>query len=422
MLPANLTAAAFHSYPPEAQALAVEHLALLQQLPLAFLPNLLRELIDFDEKFPAERTELRAQLTYLATLTTPQLSHLFANFSSLGLSPDLQSVDWVNQPLTFTEGLSAHLWSTHQMDSFRAAATAYGTDLQAALPPAPLPIPRLGIAVIGLGAPAPKSPLFRKLREHGTYFSHIDPTDGLGHLLAAVYSRATSHPVPYGHWYVEGGASATHDLDPITTVSYSALTPVLHTLLDRIQTDVSRPGMGPEELRNHLARLAPTELGMHGDPVLDRFQLRLLTEGSGTQIFSTTFAQWTAREALRRAQPLTLLTRFAPRQRQRPMNELLTRSEAPPELDPVGSLIDADMAAYYQWINQGRLPGSKASMFLAWFEGANEAVAIGPSMPRAATSTSPLKLAALLALMTDRLFPRGSDLTITLPSAYPSSS
>ena len=71
--------------------------------------------------------------------------------------------------------------------------------------------------------------------------------------------------------------------------------------------------------------LAPSSLGMNkaGDEVLDRFQVKLLTEGSGTQIFSTTFAQWATREALRRAQPLTLVVRFAPRQKQKPMNELL---------------------------------------------------------------------------------------------------
>src|SRR5206468_695715 len=79
--------------------------------------------------------------------------------------------------------------------------------------------------------------------------------------------------------------------------------------------------------------------------VLDRFQVKLLTEGSGTQIFSTTFAQWTAREALRRAQPLTLLVRFAPRQRQKPMNEMLSASREVADLDPLGSLIDADMGA-----------------------------------------------------------------------------
>ena len=45
--------------------------------------------------------------------------------------------------------------------------------------------------------------------------------------------------------------------------------------------------------------------GRPKDEVLERFKVSLLTEGSGTQIFSTSFAQWAAREALRRAQPLT---------------------------------------------------------------------------------------------------------------------
>ncbi len=44
--------------------------------------------------------------------------------------------------------------------------------------------------------------------------------------------------------------------------------------------------------------------------MLNRFQLSLLTEGSGTQVFATTFVQWAAREALRRAQPLTVFTPF----------------------------------------------------------------------------------------------------------------
>src|SRR5207342_1767734 len=153
-------------------------------------------------------------------------------------------------------------------------------------------------------------------------------------------------------------------------------------LLDYIQTEIKRPGMGPEELRTHLAKLTPADLGLSGDPVLGRFQVKCLTEGSGTQIFSTTFAQWAAREALRRAQPWTLVVRFAPRQRQRPMNELLLGERADAELDPDGSLVDGDMGAYYNWLNQQRLPGAEHSGFVAWFEGHKEAVAIGPGIPR----------------------------------------
>jgi hypothetical protein len=158
--------------------------------------------------------------------------------------------------------------------------------------------------------------------------------------------------------------------------------------------------MGPEELRTDMARLVPVDLGMDkaGDPVLDRFKVKLLTEGSGTQIFSTTFAQWTAREVLRRAEPLTLLVRFAPRQRQRPMNEMLLSPKANPELDPIGSLVDADMGAYYHWINQQRLPGSERSAFLVWFEGQRQALVISPSLPKRTESSSELDLGQLLSL------------------------
>jgi hypothetical protein len=173
-------------------------------------------------------------------------------------------------------------------------------------------------------------------------------------------------------------------------------------LLKNIDAEIGRPGMGPEELRSHMARLSPSDVGMdrNGDVVLDRFQLKLFTEGSGTQIFSTTFAQWTAREALRRAQPLSLVVRFAPRQRQRPMNELLSSGLTRPDLDFDGSLVDADMGAYYHWINQQRLPGSDQSSFLVWFEGHNQALAVAPTLPRGTTSSSSMDLGALVALIT----------------------
>jgi len=152
-------------------------------------------------------------------------------------------------------------------------------------------------------------------------------------------------------------------------------------------------------LRTTLAQMRPADLGMaqEGDQVLDRFQVKLLTEGSGTQIFSTVFAQWAAREALRRAQPLTLLVRFAPRQRQKPMNELLSPNTVAPELDVIGSLIDADMGAYYNWLNQQRLPGADESLFLVWFEGRSQALAIAPSMPRGTESTTATDLAQILS-------------------------
>ncbi len=399
MLPANLTASHFARYPPLARTLASTHLALLQKLPLAFLPSLLRELIDYDYKFPAERTQIDRQFVYLESLSAADLAQCFDAFSRIRLTAEQTSSDWCGQPINFTEQLSAYLWRTHQMDAFRNAAIVYGEHLHKALGLTPPAIPRLGLAVIGQGASPHQLPLFPKLRSHGTLFTNVDPANGLSTLVGCLEARARQQPIPYGHWYIDGGLPLQHS-DLITTVSYDRLASARAALFERIQKQVNKPGVGPEELRDHLMHLLPSELGMADDSMLDRFQLKVLTEGSGTQIFSTTFTQWATREALRRAEPLTLLARFAPRQRQRPMNELLAGDEGALQLDPEGSLIDADMAAYYQWINQQRLAGERQSSFLVWFEGQQQALVASPTLPRGTESSSSISIAALLSLAT----------------------
>lgn len=161
-----------------------------------------------------------------------------------------------------------------------------------------------------------------------------------------------------------------------------------------------QPGAeGPEALRTRLARMNPAEFGMPatGDAAtLARFQLSVLTEGSGTQLFSTTFVQWTVRETLRRAQPLTLIARFTPRVREQSMKDVISGSPQTAALDPAGSLIDADIGAYYTWINQQRLPGAERASFLACFENHREAIAIGPAFERGREDAKPIDMQGLL--------------------------
>jgi hypothetical protein len=402
MQPRDLAPGNLAAYPPQGRSLAVAHLDTLRQLPLAFLPSLLREIIQYDSLFPVERTAIDKQLAALATMNQQQLSDCVHEFAQITLSKELEAFDWVNQPAQFLELQSAWLWSSHQLDAFRTAANNYSSRLDAINPIEPPSIRRLGIAVIGQGVTAWNEPLFRNLRAQGTWFNRIRPDNGLRLLLDATAQRARTHPAAYAHWYIDGGAPADHD-PALTSISFSALEPLRSGLLQQMQKQIERPGMGPEQLRTWLAHLMPAELGIDAstDPVLARFQVSLFTEASGTQIFSTTFAQWTTREVLRRAQALTVIARFAPRQRQRPMNELLSGGPAAPELDPAGSLVDADMAAWYHWVNQQRLPGYEQSAFVAWFEDHNEAVAIGPTIPHGVESDSTLDLAQLLAFVSE---------------------
>jgi hypothetical protein len=397
MLPRDLKPEHFANYPPEARRLITDYLETARQLPLAYVANLLREVIEYDFKFPAERRSLEKELANARALSPALQKEWFAGFAAISLSPTLEQMDWANRPAQFVEKLSAFLWTTHQLDAFRRAAVDYAERLRRAVPPDQPPIPRLGIAVIGQGVQTYEQPLFRKLRAQGAYLSRVKPEGGLESLLKAVAQRAKDHPVPYGHWYVDGGSALEHS-PAVTCVSYEALAPVRAELLQKMHAQIEMPGMGPETLRTFLAQMTPQELGLRtADPVLDRFQVKLLTEGSGTQIFSTIFAQWAAREVLRRAQPCTLLVRFAPRQRQKPMNELLSGEHDQGEQDTVGSLIDADMGAYYNWINQQRLPRAEQSAFLGWFEDHGQAVIIGPAIPRGTESDAEIDLSKLLS-------------------------
>jgi len=398
MLPRDLKPELFNAYPPEAKKLATDYVGALKPLPLSFLSSLLKEIIEYDSKFPVERRTLERELENLRSLSETQRSEWFAEFNAIQLTSKLERFDWVNSPAQFVEQLSAHLWSTHQLDAFRKAAVDYADRLRAAVPQEQPPVPRLGISIIGKGVESYSEPLFRKLRPHGAYFSGVKPDDGLKALLDAASARAKAHPARYGHWYIDGGEEAEHDAS-LTTISYSALAPTRAALLRKMQAEISRPGMGPETLRTLMAEMRPADVGLDksADVVLSHFQLKLLTEGSGTQIFSTTFTQWAARETLRRAQPLTLIVRFAPRQRQKPMNELLSATSSGGELDLIGSLIDGDMGAYYNWINQQRLPGADKSAFIAWFEDHKEALVIGPSVPRGTESSTPAEIKQLLS-------------------------
>jgi hypothetical protein len=402
MQPSELTKASFASYPPLAQAFAVEHLAVLQQLPMVLAPLVLREVIAYDVRFPAERRTLDDQMIYLASLAGAERSRLLAGFASLTISKELNTTDWVHRPQQFSEALTAHLWATGQINAFHAAADQYAAAWRKAKPD-PLPaMPRLSIVLIGGGGESGAStyPLFRKLRAHGVYFPHVDPTDGLSAVLKTVAERAESHPAAYAHWYIDGGQAAPLDSASVARVSYSELADTRTAILRRMQGVITSGQGGPEALRTLLAETRPEDIGMSaksGDAVMNHFKLSILTEGSGTQIFSTTFAQWSAREALRRAQPVTLLVRFAPRQRQQPMSELLSGSHVENELDPAGSLVDGDMAAYYTWLNQQRLSGAEQSAFLAWHEGQNQAVAISPALPQGTTSPTSLSMSQVLA-------------------------
>ncbi|MGD0910632.1 MAG: hypothetical protein ABR928_01985 [Terracidiphilus sp.] len=405
MQPLELRPQSFSQYPPLGRAFAIKHLQLLQNLPLALLPIFLREIMGYDWSFPAERDELDRQFDYLQSLQTASFVSLMAPFSNLTLSREIEQIDWLNQPQHFSEQLSALLWSSQQIDAYHNAAAQYQKQLEPALAGNPPALPRFTIVAIGQGAVRTDLKLFRSLRQHGVLFTAVQPDRGIETLLDFVNKRAQNHPEQYAHWYIDGGqADPSCSLrEGVTVTSYNQLAPFAMKELSLTQSFVEQSSAikagGAEVAQSFMANLSPDDLGLNGNAentALRHFETRILTEGAGTQIFSTTFVQWAAREALRRAQPVTLFARFAPRQQMAPMNELLRRNPLTELTDPEGSLVDADMGAYYTWLNQGRLSGADQARFLVWFEGHELALAIGPTVPRGTTSSAPGNMTKIL--------------------------
>ncbi len=433
MQPGELQLTSFAGYAPMGAELARASLPLLQRLPMPLLPIVLREVSAFDWKFPREREDVRRQVRWLKGMPPGEFATTVRAFQELRLPANLSGVDWVNDPAGYMEQLTAALWATGQMPAFRQAATEYGDRLarvtgDAVAVPVPSaeegrepqaatgygaagrPVvtaratgaPRLVMVVLAaeLGRPAAGQVLYRKLRREGVVLDRVDPAGGVEVLRAEVQARAAREPGEYAHWTIDGGVAPASS--GVASVGYEALAPVREHLLGRARNAMSGDAArsGPEELRTLMAHLTPEAAGMAADrdPVMAHFELALLTEGSGTQIFSTTFVQWAARECLRRAHPTTLLARWTPRQREQGMNELL--SGAPSAgVDAAGSLVDADQGAWYTWLNLQRLPGAESSRFVVWQEGSSTAVAVGPGLPRGSVASSPMTMAQVLRLL-----------------------
>lgn len=400
MRPRELNESSFNSYPPQARDLARQNLDLLRELPTALDAVLLRDVMDLDTSFPVEKKAILARFAFLTSLSSSDRDALTRGFDRLSLPPELEAMDWVHDPQKFEENLTAYLWSSHQIDNFHTISEQFVDALHKAKP-APLPATaRWAVVVLGPGLKKDGYPLFRKLRPHGVFFPQVAGENGMDAILEALQARAARTPVDYGHWYFDGAQLHPAKLNGVHTFSWADSAQLRAAVLQRIEKVIGSGSAGPEKLRTLMAGwTAQTRNAGAGDSLVDNFVQRVYDQGAGTQIFSTTFVQWSARELLQRAQPVSVVARFGPRQLQRNMNEMFANPDA--KLDWEGSLVDADFGAYYTWINLNRLTGAENATFLAWSESHQEAVAIGPGLPRGTEAPQPITMDRLLKSFTE---------------------
>lgn len=399
MKPEDLKQISFAAYAAPSRALALQHLHLLATMPLSLLPSYLVQIQAYPVLFPVEQDRLRLQLNAMQ-----QKPDLLQAFRRIALPASLEKMNWVEQPGAFVGALSAALWQSGQIDAYhRAAEELFAALQQTGRPPADASVPApMLIAVIGQGTMPGAYELFSRLRTHGLYARKVDEAGAAALLTGLADKRATELEQPYAHWYVDGGepwplASATH----VQSIAFPRLAPVTDAVLREMDIAVN-DGAGPEILADRLRATPPGALHLQqvtDDPLIAHFLISLLTQGSGTQLYSTSFVQTAAVELIRRAQPQTLLLRFAPRRRPASMNDMLEQRAQSVELDAEGALVDADMAVYYAWLALQRQPGGERANLVVCVEGHGEAFVAGPGVTRGVESTTPLHMAQVLDLL-----------------------
>ncbi len=391
MKPGNLQAASFSSYPQSARTLAVADLPLLRAMPLSLALSYLVQIQEYPTLFPVEQERLRLQLAALAARPA-----LMDAFRVISVPETLEREEWVARPGRSLQALSGALWQTGQIDAYHRAAEA----LFAALPkPERASTAPVLLVAMGRGAaPGSGYPLFSRLRKEGLYLRRVDEAGAAEAISGFAAAQAHRNPREYAHWYVDGGSpwAAQGGVERFT---FPALAPVRDAVLREMDRAV-REGTGPELLAERMRGLPPSALGLAavtGDPRLGRFLVSLLTQGSGTQLYSTSFVQAGGVELIRRARPETLLLRFAPRRKPANMNDMLDQRAQSVELDPDGALVDADMAVYYAWLAL-RKQDERASL-VAWVEGHGEGFVVGPGVTRGVESTTAVTMRQALALI-----------------------
>ena len=145
----------------------------------------------------------------------------------------------------------------------------------------------------------------------------------------------------------------------LTGLSYERLLPyrdvLMRALFSKVQTGVESPQAFAAYARSLTLAPEPGALP-NPDAIVQAFVRDVLLTGNGTLFVNNTFVEWAAVQALRRAQPRLLVTRYGVRDKLKPFSSLLlfsqprTSDQIPLIEDPVGSFIDVEQLSYYVWV------------------------------------------------------------------------
>lgn len=362
---------------------------LLGRFPRTFGPALSAQIRGWDLLFPAEQRRLRAQLDHVASLKPDLARALFEPVVQLESRMNLRGFDpaSVQQVSLLTRSPLYPQWRAEVERVFARIDEGAGSAL--------LDFHRLLICELPAGLPYEGAALWPELAGQGRWVNLGRPFSEWRQALAEALSKralpAALEPIESA-WAVNASSAAP----PVARVllDWEQLAPLrreFSSRLNSIRRDLKDVDATNEDLRRtSIDRFIPAPVA--AEPRIREFIRAVLLAGNGALIFPSSFVQWTASEAIRRAQPQVLYASFGLRQKLKPFSSLVLfedQTRANPtaeENDPAGSLTDAQMLARYVYLSAQRILPAPQSRLIAILGAAplTRILVLGPDIEPAA--------------------------------------
>jgi len=410
----------------DAATLARAHEEVLGRLPATVRAFVLVELQKWPALFAPEQRYQRALLGHLSRLPGPELQLAVAGVARVENEAGVSKLGG-GDPGRFQDDAQALLRTRRLLPAWRKEIDGFFQQidpaLNAELYPADAPR-RLVVQIYGRGIAVQADKLWSRFKGTGVRVPlALEGTAGSDAFLRGLFggreSGATSPALlaaaresaglgPLDTWIIEShealhelcdGAAGRAPAEPLTGLSYDRLRQyrddLTKALYAKIQSGVESPQAFAAYARSLKIAPGPGAL-LHSADVLRAFVREVLLTGNGTLFVNNTFVEWAAVQALRRAQPRILVTRFGVRDKLKPFSSLLLFSQPrasdqiPLLEDPVGSFIDAEQLSYYVWLNAEKSPAYRTrTLYLFLAEGIDEMLAIRSDVPAATASVLP---------------------------------
>jgi hypothetical protein len=402
----------------EAATLARTHSEMLARLPATVHAFILIELQKWPMLFAPEQRYQRALLEHLSRLPRRELDEAAAGISRIEADAGITRLG-ERSPARFQDEAQALLRKRGLNVAWRGAVDGFFQKidplLDGQLYPAGAPR-RLVVQIYGSSITVQREKLWSRFTGAGVRVPlNLEGTSGAGEFLQALFGTrepgrggpalfaAATGSAPHDAWLIEShDALQAFGDETVTGLSYDRLKPyrdeLTRALNRKIQSGVESPQAFAAYARS-LQIVPPAGTLLAATDVLLAFVRDVLLTGNGTLLVNNTFVEWAAVQALRRAQPRILVTRFGVRDRLKPFSSMVLFSQPrasdhnPVVPDPLGSFIDVEQLSYYVWLNAEKNPAyRKKTLYLFLAEGVDEMLAIRSDAPQAAARPTPARL------------------------------